>query len=199
MAAMSWFHLTLMSDTPIVVDLKAAATSPEERLRKLGERVGLAVTRKSEQYFAMADAASQILLAIEARQFANPLGVRALYAETTPANPIRARHDDDHRAMVDRLRPRHEGRPAVSEDPAHVMSAPPVRARIEAPKTSRSCRLRCERRWTEPRGQVDSYRNGVAGEWRRATSACDGGTRLSGDGDDSRRFGAPLDGPRRAC
>ena len=89
-AAMSWFHLTLMSDTPIVVDLKASATSPEERLRKLGERVGLPSNRKSEQHFAMADAASQILLGIEARQFANPLGVRTLYAETSPANPIRA-------------------------------------------------------------------------------------------------------------
>jgi len=92
-AAMSWFHLTLMSDTPIVVDLKAAASSPEERLRKLGERVGLTSHRKSEQYFAMADAASRILIAIEARQFANPLGVRTLYAETTPPappNPVRA-------------------------------------------------------------------------------------------------------------
>ena len=86
-AAMSWFHLTLMSDTPIVVDLKSAASSPEERLRKLGERVGLKPHRKSEQYFAMADAASQILIALEARQFANPLGVRTLYAETTPPAP----------------------------------------------------------------------------------------------------------------
>jgi hypothetical protein len=86
-ATMSWFHLTLMTDTPIVVDLKAAASSPEERLRKLGERIDLKPHRKSEQYFAMADAASQLLIAIEARQFANPLGVRTLYAETTPPAP----------------------------------------------------------------------------------------------------------------
>jgi hypothetical protein len=93
-AAMSWFHLTLMSDTPIVLDLKAAATSPEERLRKLGERVGLPCHPKSEQYFAMADAISQILLAIEARQFANPTGVASLYAgdppPPAPPNLIRA-------------------------------------------------------------------------------------------------------------
>lgn len=86
-ATMSWFHLTLMADTPIVVDLKASASSPEERLRKLGERVALKPHRKSEQYFAMADAASQLLIALEARQFANPLGVRTLYAETTPPAP----------------------------------------------------------------------------------------------------------------
>jgi hypothetical protein len=88
-AAMSWFHLTVMSDTPIIVDLKASATSPEERLRKLGDRVNLAPHRKSEQYFTMADAASQILLAIEARQFANPASVPALYADT-PGNQVRA-------------------------------------------------------------------------------------------------------------
>lgn len=86
-AAMSWFHLTLMSDTAIVVDLKASASSPEERLRKVGDRVRVMPHRKSEQYFAMADAASQILLALEARQFANPLGVRTLYAESPPGNP----------------------------------------------------------------------------------------------------------------
>jgi hypothetical protein len=88
-SAMSWFHLTLMSDTAIVVDLKAQATSPEERLRKIGERVNLQPHPKSEQYFVMADAASTILTALEARQFANPLGVPTLYADT-PGNQIRA-------------------------------------------------------------------------------------------------------------
>jgi hypothetical protein len=88
-AAMSWFHLTLMSDSPIVVDLKSQATSPEERLRKIGERVNVTPHPKSEQYFVMADAASTILTAIEARQFANPLGVPTLYADT-PGNQVRA-------------------------------------------------------------------------------------------------------------
>lgn len=83
----SWFHLTLMSDTPIVVDLKCAATSPEERLRKLGERVRYASDPNTEQYFAMADAASYVLLAIEARQFANASGAASLYAETSPPDP----------------------------------------------------------------------------------------------------------------
>jgi hypothetical protein len=88
-AAMSWVHLTLMSDTPIIVDLKANATSPEERLRKLGDYVGLAPHPKSEQHFAMADAISNIVTAIEARQFANPVDVPVLYS-ATGSNPIRA-------------------------------------------------------------------------------------------------------------
>jgi hypothetical protein len=88
-AAMSWLHLTLMSDTPIIVDLKANATSPEERLRKLGERVSLPSHPKSEQHFAMADAISNLVTAIEARQFANPVDVPVLYTNT-PGNQVRA-------------------------------------------------------------------------------------------------------------
>jgi hypothetical protein len=87
-AAMSWMHLTLMSDTPIIVDLKATATSPEERLRKLGEYVNLPSHPKSEQHFAMADAISNIVTALEARQFANPADVPVLYSSAT-TNPIR--------------------------------------------------------------------------------------------------------------
>ena len=41
-ATMSWFHLTLESDTPIVIDLKAQAESPEERLANIAQRVGMA-------------------------------------------------------------------------------------------------------------------------------------------------------------
>ena len=40
-STMSWLHLTLSFNTPIVRDLKADATSPAERLQKIGERVGL--------------------------------------------------------------------------------------------------------------------------------------------------------------
>jgi hypothetical protein len=88
-AAMSWLHLTLMSDSAIIVDLKANATSPEERLRKLGERVSLASHPKSEQHFAMADAISNLVTAIEARQFANPVDIPVLYSNT-PGNQVRA-------------------------------------------------------------------------------------------------------------
>ncbi len=145
-AAMSWFHLTLMSDTPIVVDLKAAASSPEERLRKLGERVGLKPHRKSEQYFAMADAASQILIAVEARQFANPLGVRTLYAETTPPappNPLRANamtviaqwsiaSGRDLKASKVIASGRPMPRLPVAHADAHGLPAPPARRELTA-------------------------------------------------------------------
>src|SRR5215203_7483533 len=40
-ATMSWFHLTVEIDSPIVKDLKADGSNPGERLRAIGERVGL--------------------------------------------------------------------------------------------------------------------------------------------------------------
>jgi hypothetical protein len=40
-AMIAWFHLTVEYDSPIVIDLRANATSPEERLKKIGERVDL--------------------------------------------------------------------------------------------------------------------------------------------------------------
>ena len=50
-ATMSWFHLTLESDTPIVEDLKAQAESPEERLANIAQRVGMAPAARSRELF----------------------------------------------------------------------------------------------------------------------------------------------------
>ena len=52
---MDWFHLTLSFNTPIVLDLKAEATSAAERLQKIGERVGLPAHSRSDSYFRLAD------------------------------------------------------------------------------------------------------------------------------------------------
>jgi hypothetical protein len=89
-AMFSWFHLTVEFDSPIVRDLKAEATSPEERLRKIGERVGLPAHAKSESYFVLAESMSRILIDIEMGLFNDPANVRALYAPPPPDNPLRA-------------------------------------------------------------------------------------------------------------
>ncbi len=97
-ATLSWFHLTVEFDTPVVRDLKAEASSPEERLRKIGERVGLPAHAKSESYFILAEAMSRLLIEIEMGQFNSPTNVRALYAPSTVAvpNPLR----DDVLAII---------------------------------------------------------------------------------------------------
>ncbi|MGH2777782.1 MAG: hypothetical protein ACRDJB_03945 [Actinomycetota bacterium] len=91
-ATMSWLHLTVEFDSPIVVDLKATASSPEERLRRIGERVGIPAHAKSESYFRMAQPASTILTLLETGLFNTPDGALTLYARPAPpaTNPISA-------------------------------------------------------------------------------------------------------------
>jgi hypothetical protein len=63
---LSWFHLSLMEDTPIVRALKAEAESPAERLRKIGERVSVPMHARSDDYFSMAVPLATVLSFIEA-------------------------------------------------------------------------------------------------------------------------------------
>ncbi|MEU2042485.1 hypothetical protein [Nocardia niwae] len=88
---LSWFHLTVESDNCVVTDLKANAGSPEERLRKIGERVGLAPHTKSESFFRLAPAMSTLLSRIELGDFNTSSTVSVLYAdpETGPPNIVR--------------------------------------------------------------------------------------------------------------
>lgn len=62
---MEWFLLTLSIDSAIVIDLQAQATSPQGRLRKISERVGLPIHARAENYFHLAIPMSAVLTAIE--------------------------------------------------------------------------------------------------------------------------------------
>ncbi|REE87375.1 hypothetical protein A8990_10920 [Paenibacillus taihuensis] len=69
-AAMSWFHLTIHYNSPIVSALKATATSPGERLRKLRERARFPMpASKADNMLEMAEPLSRILIAIESGFF----------------------------------------------------------------------------------------------------------------------------------
>jgi len=81
---LSWFHLTLESDTAVVRDLRAQATSPEQRLFKIAQLVGVPAHGLSGSYFDIADAISELLIIIETGTLlAVPNGVATLY---TPGN-----------------------------------------------------------------------------------------------------------------
>lgn len=73
---MSWFHLAVAQDTPIVRSLKAEAESPADRLRKLGERVGVPAHGRADAYFNMAFELSELLTFIET----NPNAVQPAFA-----------------------------------------------------------------------------------------------------------------------
>jgi hypothetical protein len=87
-AMMSWFHLTLESDTPIVVDLKANAANAVERLRKIGERVGIAPHPKARNFFELAEPASSLLRFVELERFSDAATASVLF-DLTPVNRVR--------------------------------------------------------------------------------------------------------------
>jgi hypothetical protein len=83
-AMLSWFHLTLEWDNPIIQDLKANASHPAERLRKIGERVGIAPHPRSRDLMEMAQEASTILRFVELEEFSTDTKAEALYANPGP-------------------------------------------------------------------------------------------------------------------
>jgi hypothetical protein len=79
-AMMSWFHLTVQTDSAVVVDLRAQATSAEQRLFKIAQLVGVPAHGLSGSYFDIADSISAFLLLIESGFLtAVPNGVASLY------------------------------------------------------------------------------------------------------------------------
>jgi hypothetical protein len=64
-ALASWLHLVVREDTHVVIDLNARANGVADRLKKIGERVGIPAHSRSDAYLRMAEPMSRILLAIE--------------------------------------------------------------------------------------------------------------------------------------
>lgn len=80
---LSWFHLTLQTDTPIVKDLKAEATSPADRLSKIAQRVGMSPAARSRELFELAEPMSSVLRAIELGSFDDPTAASTLFDADT--------------------------------------------------------------------------------------------------------------------
>jgi hypothetical protein len=93
-ATLSWFHLTVDLDTPVVLDLRAQGTDAADRLIKLGERVGIKPPAHARELFEMAELASGLVRFIELGYFSNTGAVQALYA-----NPSQLR--DDVQRIID--------------------------------------------------------------------------------------------------
>lgn len=81
---MSWFHLSVEFDSPIVISLRAEGASEEERLKKIAERVKLPAHGKAYYFFRLADPLSRLLLQIETGTYNNPATVPALYTDGSP-------------------------------------------------------------------------------------------------------------------
>jgi hypothetical protein len=78
-SAMSWFHLTLESDSPIVKDLRADATSEADRLAKIAQLVGMQPAARARELFELAELMSTLLRMIELGDFDTGEKAETLY------------------------------------------------------------------------------------------------------------------------
>jgi hypothetical protein len=78
-ATLSWFFLTIAYDTQVVRDLDATAVGVADRLRLIGERVGMAPHARADSYFQLAHPMSVILRAIEQNAILAAGGASSLY------------------------------------------------------------------------------------------------------------------------
>lgn len=79
---LSWFHLTVESDTSVVVDLKAeagAGGNAADRLKAIGARVGITPPRESRELFELAGLMSPLMWFIEAGAFDDEPAAEMLY------------------------------------------------------------------------------------------------------------------------
>lgn len=83
-AIMSWLHLAVMYDSPAVVDLKATASSPEQRLGKMADRVGMTINPSSKMLFDLAQPFSILMQQIETGAFNTPQGAQLLFTLQPP-------------------------------------------------------------------------------------------------------------------
>jgi hypothetical protein len=83
-SVMAWLHLAVMYDSPAVVDLKATASSPEQRLAKIAERVGMKPHSKAKSLFDLAQPFSILMQQIETGQFNTPAGAELLVTLVPP-------------------------------------------------------------------------------------------------------------------
>lgn len=81
-AVLSWFHVTLETDNAVILDLKATAADAPERLRKIGDRVGIPPHPRTRDLIMMAEAASTILRFVELEQFSDQANAATLYSGT---------------------------------------------------------------------------------------------------------------------
>jgi hypothetical protein len=84
---MSFLHLAVLYDSPAVKDLRAEASSPELRLQKMAERVGMSAHPKSKALFDLAGPFSQLLQAIETGKYNTAANTPLLFAEN-PSTPL---------------------------------------------------------------------------------------------------------------
>ena len=84
-----WAELTLGSDNPVIRELRADATNAADRLKIIGDHVGLPAHSRATSFFSMASELSLLLRTLEARAVQDATQSWLLYRDT-PAPAIGA-------------------------------------------------------------------------------------------------------------
>jgi hypothetical protein len=88
---LSWFHLTVESDTTVVRDLRATAGiagNPADRLAAIAARVGMRAAPQARELFELADLLSVFFWALELDVFSTTTNAELLFAQPVGGNPI---------------------------------------------------------------------------------------------------------------
>lgn len=88
-ALMSWLQLTLQQqDFPLFADLNAQANQEEDRLLKVGERVGLGANPKSGNFIQLGELLSQFLIMVENGDYQSVTDLQNLFAVPSSNQPF---------------------------------------------------------------------------------------------------------------
>jgi hypothetical protein len=98
---LGWIELTLSNDNFVISDLKAQSTSPANRLKLIGNRVGLQAHSKSAALLAMSEHISILLRTIESAVITETT-VAKLYQPATPIGEATRRVITEWAAATDR-------------------------------------------------------------------------------------------------
>jgi hypothetical protein len=98
--ALGWIELTLSADTPVVVDLRAQATNAADRLRLIGQKIGMNAHSKSASFFSMAQELSVFLRYIESGVVSGPEFSWLLYLQQAPATAVGVPIGNDTRRVI---------------------------------------------------------------------------------------------------
>jgi len=80
---LNWFHLTVDSDTSVIVDLQAQASSAADRLGALGQKVGITPALRSRELFDLAEPMSTLLRGIELGLFDSEATSATLFTDNS--------------------------------------------------------------------------------------------------------------------
>lgn len=87
---MSWFHLALEFNSPIVLALRAEGSRPDQRLANMANRVGMDLHANAYDFFTMSEPLSRVLTVIETGILNTAANASTLYIPQNGNNQLAA-------------------------------------------------------------------------------------------------------------